>query len=43
MMRTISYVPNAARDAARQTGMKDGIEQSDARLDGLVAVVSKER
>lgn len=37
MILTATYPDRAAREAATQTGMKDGIERSFARLDQLLA------
>ena len=36
---TITYPSREARDAALQTGMKDGMEQGYARLDALLATL----
>jgi uncharacterized protein YndB with AHSA1/START domain len=36
---TITYPSREARDAALQTGMKDGLEQGYARLDALLTTL----
>lgn len=43
MTLTILYVSKDARDAALKSGMKDGVEQSYARLDEAVSAMAKER
>jgi uncharacterized protein YndB with AHSA1/START domain len=37
---TITYVSKAARDAALETGMADGVEQSFVRLDRIVRTLA---
>jgi uncharacterized protein YndB with AHSA1/START domain len=37
---TVTYPSKDARDAALKTGMKDGVEQSYARLDALLATLA---